>query len=85
MLGRSAFMALAAMGAFAVMPGAISQPAPVPRAIASKKQKLGLFNGVAYGGRDQLANKGARITMAQQKRSAEKSRNIKRHKAACRG
>jgi hypothetical protein len=86
--GRSSsfrFMALAAAIALAGSPGAaLSQPAPVARAIAGKNQRRGLFNrAVIY--QASYGTKGAGINMATQKRTSKKTRNSKRHRAACRG
>lgn len=84
MSGLSAsILGMAVMGAFA---GSGFAPASVPavtQAVSPKRQRgiFGMFSqGSLYVGR-----KGAGISMAQQKRQAKKSRNVKRHKAAVRG
>lgn len=84
MKSRSILMAGIVGSIFAMSPGAVAQPAPVPQAIYSKKQKRGLFNGRAFTSESLIGHKGAGINMAQQKRAAKKSRNVKRHRAACR-
>lgn len=38
-----------------------------------------------YPGEQLIGKKGAGVTVAQAKRVARKARNVKRHKAACRG
>lgn len=65
---------------------ALGYTRPQVTANASKKSKRNLFTGQSYGSWAMLyGTKGAGITMAQQKRAAKKRRNVKRHRAACRG
>jgi hypothetical protein len=81
---------VAALGIAALMgggAGAGMQPAPIPRAIVGKKQRKGLFNGEAYPSAlaPAYGRRGAHASMAQQQRNSRKAKNVKRHRAACRG
>lgn len=74
----------AALGALSLAPG-MSQPAPIVTMNSPRQAKRGLFGGVGLAPSTQWGYGGPGTTMAQQKRAAKKRRNVKRHKAACRG
>lgn len=81
---RVAIFGAAMIGALAGVTPALAYHQPTITANASKKQRKGLFNQRIYETVSYWGQKGAGITMAQQKRAAKKARNVKRHKAAAR-
>lgn len=77
---------LALMGALALGLGSFVgsvQPAPTVQMNGPRKAKRAMFGGGYYSHNPmQYGYKGAGISMAQQKRTARKARNVKRHRSA---
>ncbi len=82
---KSTLLNLAVLGAFMGGLPPMAYTAPQVQVSQSKRQRRGLFNGMSYWSGVPYGRKGAGISMAQQKRTAKKARNVKRHKAACQG
>lgn len=81
-MGLALAVALASVGSA----GGAMQPTPIMQVPATRPGKRGLFNDAvlpssSYG----RAHKPARISMAQQKRTSRKAKNVKRHRATSQG
>lgn len=80
MLSAAIAMALTIGGATG-----FAQPAPQVRTEPARPSKRATFRSAITGERMNHGTKGVSITMAQQKRNSRKAKNVKRHRAACRG
>ncbi|HUG56774.1 MAG TPA: hypothetical protein VL002_00890 [Candidimonas sp.] len=78
-------IAAALAAGLAFTPSGMSHAAPVPQVIVSKKKRRALFSGAVLPSYEFGYRRGPGTTMAQQQRAAKKARNVKRHRAACRG
>lgn len=65
--------------------GGFAQPAPTVQLNAPRRAKKGLFGGTYRFNTMTYGQKGAGITMPQQKRAGRKAKNVKRQRAASRG
>lgn len=82
---NSRILAAVMAAGLAFSPGmAAANAAPVPRAIVGKKSKKSLFSGQFYHSGFAYSYPRPGMSMAQQKRVSKKTRNVKRHRAACR-
>ncbi len=80
-LGRRTTLAIAAMiGLGASTAGGFTQPAPQVTINVPRAAKKGLFGGHYSRNAMTYGRRGAGITMAQQKRTSKKARNVARHK-----
>jgi hypothetical protein len=86
MLNRSRSIAAVLGMALAMSGSGLAQAVPVPRTVMTNKKKRGLFNDLVFPQWQMpYGRKGAQLSVAQGKRNAKKARNVKRHRAACRG
>lgn len=65
--------------------GGFTQPAPTVQVNAPRRAKKGLFGGYAMQPETRWGYRVPGTTMAQQQRASKKAKNVKRHRAACRG
>jgi hypothetical protein len=82
--GRLAMMMALAMGLGAA--GGFAHQAPMVQNVTAGAKRRGLFEGgPLMAPLRPWSYRGPGITMAQQKRASRKTKNVKRHRAACRG